>query len=48
MDSAVVTCPHVSDKVSPLEQHIKFFTVSEGGELSVDVVSPGPLPPGLM
>lgn len=47
MDSAVVTRSHVGDKVSHLEQHIKFLTVSEGWELSVNVVSLGPLPPGL-
>lgn len=47
MDSAVVTHSHVGDKVSHLERHIKFLTVPEGWELSVNVVSPGPLPPGL-
>lgn len=39
MDSAVVINSHVSDKVSHLERHIKFLTVSEGWELSVNVVS---------
>ena len=48
MDSAVVIRSHVSDRVSHLEQHIKLLMVSEGWELSVNVVSPGPLPLGLM
>lgn len=47
VDSAVVTRSHGGDKVSHLERHIKFLTVPEGWELSVNVVSPGPLPPGL-